>query len=218
VAHAIAQMLRDGRAEIDLPLSALHEAETRAIIRILRLREDPRLRVIDQWPVDSAAELSCFVDGRSVMFAAVGEVKASGDTAVLTVTLLQTSAGENAEDTGRSAAGLQKWRLKRVIKFIEERLAGPILLNDLAEAAGLSPTYFGAQFRAATGLRPHEYVLRRRVRRAQELLLVTNDPVVEIALSVGFQTQAHFTAVFSRFVGDPPAQWRRRRLPDVGRA
>ena len=58
MAHAIAQMLREGRAAIDLPLSALHRAETRAVIRILRMREDPRLRVIYQWPVDSAAELS----------------------------------------------------------------------------------------------------------------------------------------------------------------
>ena len=41
-----------------------------------------------------------------------------------------------------------------------------------------------------------------------ELLLETRDPLVEIALAVGFQTQAHFTTVFRRFVGDTPYQWR----------
>ena len=211
VAHAIAQMLREGRAAIDLPLSVIHQAEARTAAQTLRLKQDPRLRAIDQWPADTSAELRYFAEGRAVTFAAVGEVRASGDTAVLTVTLLQTSPGRNAEDAGRAPTGLQKWRLKRVIEFIEERLSGPILLCELAEVAGLSTTYFGAQFRAATGLRPHEYILRKRVQRAQELLLGTDDPVIEIALSVGFQTHAHFTTVFGRFVGDTPSQWRQRQ-------
>ncbi|GGF39546.1 hypothetical protein GCM10011611_52460 [Aliidongia dinghuensis] len=217
VANAIAQMLREGMAAIDLPLSTLHQAEGHAVGRILGLKEDPSLRPADQWPVDqwpadAAATLRCFVDGRPVVFAAVGEVKTHGDRAVLTMTLLQTPASKRARKAGRAPAGLQKWRLRRVSQFIEDRLADPITLGELATVAGLSPTYFGAQFRAATGLRPHEYVLRKRIQRAQQLLLETNDPVIEIALSVGFQTQAHFTRVFSRFVSDTPFQWRQRRL------
>lgn len=217
VAHAIVQMLREGWAAIDLPLSTIHQAQARAVTHLLRLKEDPRLRAIDQWPTDNSAELRYFVDGRSVAFAAVGEVKATGAPAVLTVTLFQTPSGENTEDAGRATTGLQKWRLKRVIEFIEERLSGPIPLNELAEVVGLSPSHFGAQFRAATGLRPHEYILRKRIQRAQELLLGTNDPVIEIALGVGFQTQAHFTRVFGRFVGDTPFQWRQRRLMESRR-
>lgn len=217
VAHAIVQMLREGRAAIDLPLSTIHQAQARAVTQLLRLKEDPRLRALDQWPTDNSAELRSFVDGRSVAFAAVGEVRATGDTAVLTVTLYQTPSGENAEDAGREPPGLQKWRLKRVIQFVEERLSGPILLDELAEVAGLSPSRFGAQFRAATGLRPHEYILTKRIQRAQELLLGTNDPVIEIALGVGFQTQAHFTRVFGRLVGDTPFHWRQRRLMAPGR-
>jgi AraC family transcriptional regulator len=77
--------------------------------------------------------------------------------------------------------------------------------------------HFAAQFRLATGIRPHEFVLRRRVARSQQLLAETHATLVEIALSVGFQTQAHFTTVFKRFVGDTPRQWRcatyERRLP-----
>ena len=220
VANAIAQMLREGMAAIDLPLSTLHQAEGHqaeghVVGRILGLREDPRLRAIDQWSADAAATLRCFVDGRPVVFAAVGEVKTHGDRAVLTMTLLQTPASKGARKAGRAPAGLQKWRLRRVSQFIEDRLADPITLGELATVAGLSPTYFGAQFRAATGLRPHEYVLRKRIQRAQQLLLETNDPVIEIALSVGFQTQAHFTRVFSRFVSDTPFQWRQRRLVEA---
>jgi AraC-like DNA-binding protein len=58
------------------------------------------------------------------------------------------------------------------------------------------------------GMRPHEYLLKRRIERAEELLKQAEVPLVEIALTVGFQTQAHFTTVFKRFAGDTPYQWR----------
>ena len=78
----------------------------------------------------------------------------------------------------------------------------------LAAAAGLSRMHFAAQFRTGTGFRPHEYLLRRRIERAQ-ILLSNNVPTVGVALAVGFQSQAHFTSVFKRFVGQPPQTWRR---------
>lgn len=109
---------------------------------------------------------------------------------------------------GVSRAGLVKWRLKRAIDYVEAHLGEPIRLTDLAEAAGLTRMHFAAQFKASTGLRPHEYLLRRRIERAQEMLLVAKLSVVDIALSVGFQTQSHFTAIFARFVGQTPHAWR----------
>ena len=103
---------------------------------------------------------------------------------------------------------LVRWRLKRAIDFIESRLAEPVSLADIASATGLTRMHFAAQFRAATGLRPHEYLLRRRIERAQEMLVGTPMSLVDVALSVGFQTQSHFTSVFKRFVGEPPRAWR----------
>lgn len=105
---------------------------------------------------------------------------------------------------------LQKWRLKRTIAYVDAHLGAPIHLCDLAAAAGLTRMHFAAQFRAATGLRPHHYVLRRRVVRACELMRCSDLPLVQIALAVGFQTQAHFTTVFRRFIGETPHRWRRR--------
>ena len=64
---------------------------------------------------------------------------------------------------------------------------------------------FAAQFRAATGMRPHEYLLFRRIAHARELLATSQETLVDIALGVGFQTQAHFTTVFKRFVGATPS-------------
>jgi AraC-like DNA-binding protein len=67
--------------------------------------------------------------------------------------------------------------------------------------------YFAAQFRRATGLRPHEYLLRRRIERGQEMLVGTNLSVADIAMSVGFKTQSHFTTVFKRFTDHSPFAW-----------
>jgi AraC family transcriptional regulator len=105
-------------------------------------------------------------------------------------------------------AELPRWRLKRVVDYVEASLADPVSLADLAAAAGLTRMHFAAQFRAATGLPPHKYLIRRRIERAQEMLLEDDVALVEVALSVGFQTQSHFTTVFKRFVGQSPRAWR----------
>jgi AraC family transcriptional regulator len=109
---------------------------------------------------------------------------------------------------GSKISALPKWRLKRVMEFIEAHLGETVTLQDLAAAAGLTRMHFAAQFRAATGVRPHEYLLRKRIDRAQHLLMTSPASLADIALSVGFQTQPHFTTVFKRFTGRPPYQWK----------
>lgn len=109
---------------------------------------------------------------------------------------------------GRPVQALQKWRLKRVVDHIESSMSSKITLRDLAAAAGLSRMHFASQFRVATGMRPHEFLLQQRILRAVELMRDTTMTIMEITLTVGFQTQAHFTTVFKRFVGCTPRHWR----------
>jgi AraC-like DNA-binding protein len=105
---------------------------------------------------------------------------------------------------------LQAWRLRRVTEYIDTHLASALPLSKLAVIAGLSRMHFAAQFRMAMGLSPHQFVLRQRVERAKAMLAETKEEIVDIALSVGFQSQAHFTTVFKRFVGETPWRWRCR--------
>ena len=126
--------------------------------------------------------------------------------------------GHLAKKPCLSKTPLPKWRLKKAIEYIDEHLSRTIALKDLAAAAGLSRMHFAAQFRAATGLRPREFVLNRRIELSKHLMIETQNSLVDIALTVGFQTQAHFTTVFKRFVGDTPHSWRcghpRGELPE----
>ena len=109
---------------------------------------------------------------------------------------------------GRGPSPLPAWRLSRVTGFIDANLDTTIGLADLAQAAGLTRMHFAAQFRAATGIRPHDYVQQCRIEHAQVLLSTSQLPLVQVALDAGFQTQAHFTTVFKRLVGNTPNAWR----------
>jgi isoquinoline 1-oxidoreductase subunit alpha len=124
-------------------------------------------------------------------------------------------ASDEPGSTQRQIRALQTWRLKRVVEYVENHLSERIGLSDLAAVAGLSRMHFARQFRTATGLRPHEFFLRRRIQRAEELLRNTRMPIVEIALTVGFQTQAHFNTVFKRFAGCTPGRWRAINLMPI---
>ena len=74
------------------------------------------------------------------------------------------------QSSNRRAKSLQKWRLKRVLEYVDNNLAEKITLQELATIAGLSRMHFAAQFRAATGLRPHQHILKQRIERSKELL------------------------------------------------
>jgi AraC family transcriptional regulator len=119
--------------------------------------------------------------------------------------------GSAGSDRRGHGTGLVKWRLKRVEDLIEADVSQPLLLSDLAACAGLSRMHFAAGFRTATGMRPHEYVVRKRIQRAQEILRTSAMPLAEVAFSVGFQTQAHFTTIFRRLLGETPGRWRQQQ-------
>jgi AraC-like DNA-binding protein len=113
-----------------------------------------------------------------------------------------------AENGSRQPLSLPQWRLKRVAAFVDDNIDQPLLLSCLARASGLSRMHFAALFRRATGLRPHDYVTQRRIEHAKQLLTQSKAPIVQVALSVGFQSQAHFTTVFKRVAGTTPNRWR----------
>jgi AraC family transcriptional regulator len=108
----------------------------------------------------------------------------------------------------RLTTELQTWRLHRVQAYVQTHISDPIRSADLAKAAGLSRMYFAAQFRAKMNVRPHEYLVGQRIAQAQSLLKASQTSIADVALSVGFKNQAHFTTVFLRFTGSTPRRWR----------
>jgi AraC family transcriptional regulator len=108
---------------------------------------------------------------------------------------------------GRDGA-LPRGRLRTVVEYIEEHLdAGPTLAQ-MATAVGLNPYHFARQFKAASGLPPHQYVIARRVERAKELLQAGTDvSLAEVALRAGFSDQSQFCRHFKPLLGVTPRQF-----------
>jgi AraC-like DNA-binding protein len=118
-----------------------------------------------------------------------------------------------AEDS-RSIASkcyLAPWQTRRVIEFVEANLSGTIKIQDLAGLTRLSASYFSKAFSSDFGKSPYAYVVRRRIERAQEMMLLTNEPLASIALACGLADQSHLTRLFHRIIGVTPASWRRLR-------
>jgi AraC-like DNA-binding protein len=82
-------------------------------------------------------------------------------------------------------------------------------LEALARAAHVSPRHFSRSFRRTFGETPYQYLLTRRIERAQHLLRRTDLPVAEVCLEVGFTSVGSFTTTFRRRVGVSPTAYRR---------
>jgi AraC family transcriptional regulator len=89
-------------------------------------------------------------------------------------------------------------------------LAVPPQSQTLRENAASPPAILRA-FRQATGMPPHRWVMKRRIKRAKELLLEDELDLAELALACGFADQSHFTRTFARSEGHSPGKWRRLR-------
>jgi AraC family transcriptional regulator len=110
----------------------------------------------------------------------------------------------------RAARKLSSAQARATIDFIGARLGADLSVATLASQIEMSPYTFSKLFKATFGVTPHSLVLSRRVDRA-EVLLQGEMSLSEIALSLGFASQSHFTEAFRRRTGRTPLTARRRR-------
>jgi AraC family transcriptional regulator len=108
----------------------------------------------------------------------------------------------------RPDGALPRGRLRAVVEYIEDHLDDGLSLEQMAAVARLSTYHFAHQFKRATGLPPYQYVIMRRVERAQQLLRNGDLSLAEIAARAGFSDQSVFCRHFKRLVGVTPGRFR----------
>jgi AraC family transcriptional regulator len=121
---------------------------------------------------------------------------------------LQLDRGASPRSAGSQAGACG--RVTRVVRMVEAHPEGSHNLDDLAEIAHLSPYHFLRTFESQTGVTPHQYVLRMRLRKAAVRLCTESSKVLDIALDSGFGDVSNFNRTFRAEFGVNPRAYRMR--------
>ena len=121
---------------------------------------------------------------------------------------MQTKTSSSLPQPAVRRAALAPHRVNTVVAYIEEHAAETVGVKKLASVVNMSPFHFARMFKGALGVPPHAFITNVRMERAKRLLATSNMSLREIATTVGYQTQAHFTGVFHKQVGTTPRTYR----------
>ncbi|MCG8909880.1 AraC family transcriptional regulator [Pseudomonas sp. DP-17] len=139
---------------------------------------------------------------------AVSTLFLQGLAQCLAVHLARQYLDSSADDIAHRNA-LPAFKLRRVLSAMEANLGSPFSLGTLAEEAGMSEYHFSRLFKKATGHSPSQFFIRMRMARARQLLLETDQNIIDIGLEVGYGSPSHFSQIFKREVGVTPSDYRK---------
>lgn len=145
--------------------------------------------------------------GRSLREAAAGDCRLEE----IAFRIAHRFAALRSGNTARKSARLTLRDRRRAVLaalFIDAHAEEPIRLEDIAALTNVSPFHFLRLFTRVTGLTPHQYLVRARLRRAAELLADPARRLSDIAFEVGFGDQSNFTKAFRAAAGLSPGQFR----------
>ena len=98
---------------------------------------------------------------------------------------------------------------KKVFQYIAQHMYEEIRIESLASIACCSTDHFTRQFKKVTGLRPMEFINRKRIEKAQELLITTTMSQKKISEEAGFNSQQYYTRIFKKISGCTPVEYRK---------
>ncbi|MCE7795418.1 AraC family transcriptional regulator [Sphingobium sufflavum] len=107
-------------------------------------------------------------------------------------------------------SSFSSYRIHNVLNAIARKPEADHSLDELAELAGLTRSHFCRVFKRAVGLSPHQYLLKARLDRAQQILCQGDMSIAVIAEMLGFTSQSHFNRAFREQFGEPPSTHRKR--------
>ncbi|MHC4882405.1 MAG: AraC family transcriptional regulator [Planctomycetota bacterium] len=101
-------------------------------------------------------------------------------------------------------------RFEKVLTYVQDHIDHPMTIPQLAKIANLNPTYFSNLFSKLIGTPPLQYINKRRIEKAQELLLGTDETLYEIAHQIGLNDEYYFSRLFKKQVGISPDHYRKQ--------
>lgn len=136
-----------------------------------------------------------------------GDQRADELAHAIRVCLRQTGE-ESPQATQNRTSKVSREAFRRAIRFVNDNLDTKLRWEEIAAEVGLDPFTFGRGFKQATGMTPHQYVIRCRLRRAMKLLTREALSLADVALEVGCSCQSHLTTLFRKHLGTTPGAFR----------
>lgn len=96
--------------------------------------------------------------------------------------------------------------------YIDQHLADKLMQANIAELCGTNSYQLSRAFKRVYGITFQEYILRRRIEKAIELLRNNSASVIDVCWAVGFHDASYFTKMFQRHTGMTPSQYRHKWL------
>jgi AraC family transcriptional regulator len=117
------------------------------------------------------------------------------------------------KDEAIHRGGLSTWQRRRAMELLSKGTYDDVRLAVVAKECRLSVSHFARSFKKTFGLPVHRWVIDQRVDYAKQLLLNSNESLLEIAFQAGFCDQASFNRTFAKLTGTSPGRWRRDAKP-----
>ncbi len=129
--------------------------------------------------------------------------------------LMRREYGMTDEGTQEFLSAPDYTGIIRAMNYMDKFFTGDISLDEIAEEANLSKSYFCTVFRRLNGLTPWDYINIRRINRALELLRTTDANILDIALECGYHNTANFNRIFRSVTGQTPKAYRETKRKPV---
>ena len=143
----------------------------------------------------------------------LGATAAAEIDAALLLTLARLAQRPGISPLEKIPARYQEKTLDPALAYVAQHYQQEIRMTDLARACAMSESHFRRLFYQATGMNPSDYVNRYRIHRALNLLRMTNDSILAVAMRAGFPSIATFNRNFLHYMGQSPKQWRNSQKP-----
>jgi AraC-like DNA-binding protein len=131
---------------------------------------------------------------------------------ILFVEILRRHVEELGEEEIKPLAGLKDPVVRRALELIHNEPQRGWTLDGLAQLAGTSRSVLAERFKSRMGCAPMRYVMQWRLQLAAHRLSQPQERMAQVAIQTGYDSEAAFNRAFKRYMGEPPAAWRRKRL------
>ena len=111
----------------------------------------------------------------------------------------------------QTIAGMLKYNIQPILIHIQNNLRRELKVEELAGIACFSKDHFSRVFKTITGMAPCDFIIQKRIERAQFLLLTTDLPQKEINEETGFKSTSYFSRIFKKNTSYSPEKYRKQR-------